>query len=1245
MCQEDGPHQHDLHQPIMASNLAIRSITPLMDKSKPTVATNVVTAPATPEEEEFNEFETRVPRTVDELIRLRAQQEGNDVGIIAYPEDGTDYIDYTPKRLDQLVDRAASLYSSLIPQRLTSDDPVETVGLLGNSDLSYLVTALAVSRLGHVALLLSTRITPEAYESLLKTTNAGTLLYHDQYRGPVNQVKLSLPNLNIESIRHVTALPAESQLQVANLDLDRETHHGSFIIHSSGSTGLPKPIFQTHKASLYAYSQHFGLVGHITLPLYHNHGICCLFRAIYSRRKIYIYNASLPLTSQHLLSTLREHPEIGILYGVPYALKLLSETEEGIALLAKLDVVMFGGSACPKPIGDALVDAGVNLVGHYGATEVGQLMTSFRSYASDKGWDWMRVPTHLKPFLSMEERGPNLYECCVLDGWPSKVATNRDDGSYATKDLFEPHPTLLDAWKYYARLDDTITLENGEKANPLLLEGVIRQNKEVKEAVIFGAGKPRLGAFVIPADTSTLSNDEILDAVMPAIEKSNLSVPAYGRLSKDMIRVLPRETEYRQTDKGTVIRAAFYRDFGKQIEIAYVDDAAGSLLLSRDELTNFLYDDFCRRIQIENKSRIGYDTDLFAMGVDSLQAIQVRSMILKNIRVDASKIGRNFVFDFPTINQMADEILRIQTGGAQQQKVSVEERMAAMIDRYSTFEPHQPVENATLGKHVVVTGATGSLGAHVVAKLASQRSVSKIYCLVRASNEQVAANRVRQSLRERCVYHNLSLAARSKIVAMPSTFGEASLGLQPEQYATLASNLTHVLHFAWSVNFNKGLESFEADCVAGARNLINLCLKAQRPKPASFNFCSSVSTTVRTPGDEVLETLPESLKYAQGMGYAQSKLVTENICDRAAKQTGIEARVLRVGQIIGDTRHGVWNDTEAIPMIFQTAKTVGALPTLDENPSWLPVDLVASTCLEIACSCANSGVFNVVNHNFFHWTRDLLPLIRRAGLEFEAVSQREWVQRLRASNPDPAANPPIKLLDFFASKYDNDQPRRSLEYINVASQGYSSSLQNADVVDAALIKKIIDSLSQTWKAADAKQPAAVFVCGPCGSGKSTLAGKLSKQFSISLIEGDEMHSITARRSMGSGVALTDHDRSSWLSHIRGAVVDRVILQKQRAVIVTCSALKQSYREQLRQLNEICGVRTVFVMLATDRKEELKYRLERRQGHYMSAAMVDDQVNLLEECGDDEVDVLPIDAMQSPGDVFAEAADLLEADLK
>ncbi|KAK4496251.1 hypothetical protein PRZ48_012231 [Zasmidium cellare] len=1007
------------------------------------------------------ELDKAEPRTIDELIRLRSKQSGRDDAIICYPDEGTNYIEYTPKDLDRLVEQAACLYAEVVPQRVHSDQPVQVVGLLGDSDLSYLISLLAISRLGHTSLLLSTRITDEAYESLLSSTKATALIYQPTFSSAAAKVAATLPRLKTTQVVDSKDLVnSTAKLASAALDPVRETKNGSFIIHSSGSTGLPKPIYQTHSASLYTYSQHFGLVGHLTLPLYHNHGICCTFRAIHSRRKIYLYNAKLPLASQHLLNTLKEHPEIKILYGVPYALKLLAETDEGINLLSRLDIVMFGGSACPKPIGDSLVENGVNLVGHYGATEVGQLMTSFREFEKDKLWDWLRVPDRLLPFLSMEPRGPNLFELCVNDGWGSKVATNRNDGSYATKDLFEPHPTLPNTWRYYARLDDTIVLENGEKANPLLVEGVLRQNRNVAEAVVFGAGKPRLGAFVIPKPETEMDSNAIIDSVMPAIEDMNKALPAYSQLSREMIKTLPHDTDYRRTDKGTVIRAAFYQDFAKQIDATYVDENGGSLRLSRDELIAFLRNEFSSRLAAKGDIEFENETDLFSLGVDSLQAIQIRSAILKNIDLGCKELGRNFVFDFPTLSLMANEILRLQTGQPQETKASVEERMAAMVEKYSDFDRHEPIDREVDGDYVVVTGATGSLGAHVVARLVSQEHVRKVYCLVRAPSTSSAISRVEESLRARRVYDQVSLQALQKIFAIPSDFSKSLLGLDWRLYDEVAQNLTHVLHLAWSVNFNKGLESFETDCIAGARNLINLCLKAKRPQPASFNFCSSVSATVRTPGGVVPEGLPESFAYAQGMGYAQSKLVTENLCHRASQQRGINARVLRVGQVIGDTQNGVWNATEAIPMIFQTAKTVGALPKLDERPSWLPVDVVAQTFIDIGCSNTEQRFFNLVNHNSFHWTEDLLPLLKKAGVEFEEVEQREWIKRLRASNPDPTANPPIKLVDFFASKYDSDDARPSLRYETTVAKEASEALRDVCVVDGELVGKIVTYLRE-----------------------------------------------------------------------------------------------------------------------------------------------------------------------------------------
>ncbi|OOF95586.1 hypothetical protein ASPCADRAFT_507410 [Aspergillus carbonarius ITEM 5010] len=1139
----------------------------------PTSTSPGVVSPATSVTESEAEVAEETLQTINDLLQSRAKRGVGDEPIVAYPSSGTDYVYYTPRQLNTFVEAASVHYANAIPQRRSSEDPVQVVGLLGPSDFEYLITLLAVSRLGHTVLLLSTRIAEDAYVSLVESTKATFLITHSSFQtvgdkvarrtGITQRPLLAREDYDFPSVDSVS-LPA------AHLDGAIEAKHICWIIHSSGSTGHPKPIYQTHSGALKNYANNFGLRGFITLPLFHAHGISCLFRAMHSQKLIYMYSANLPLTAPNLLSTLKEHPEIEILYAVPYALKLLAESDEGLQKMARLELVMFGGSACPKPIGDKLVQNGVRLVSHYGTTETGQLMTSFRE-RDDLDWDYVRPGPSLLPYLRWEEQMAGIFELCVLEGWPSKVASNRPDNSYATKDLFEKHPTKANAWRYYARLDDTLVLENGEKANPLIIEGVARNDPNVAEAIAFGANKPRLGLFLVPATNSQCKTEAaLIETIFPAIERCNAELPAYAYISRDMIHVLPPDAAYRKTDKGTVIRSAFYRDYQEQIDQIYdAEDASGDQVLEGAELVAFLRQQLLVVAPAIDPSTLENTTDVFSLGVDSLQSIRLRTAILRTLDVGGNKMSQNFVFEHPSLQAMADELTRLRLGQGPAEQIPVEARMASLIEKYSTnFKTHVPLPREGDGEHIVVTGATGSLGAHVVAQLAQLEHVKTIYCLVRADSRETAFRRVHQSLRTRKLSYELTSAAERKIVALPADLSNPTrLGLDKAIYAHLTQAVTAVMHCAWSVNFNWSLESFEASCIAGTRHLVDFCLDAHGPTPARFAFCSSVSTVARTPGHWVPEALPDSVACAQGMGYAQSKLVTEHIVNRATQQTGMTARVLRVGQIIADTARGIWNATEAIPMIFQTAETIHALPQLDDILSWTPVDVIATSVIDLTLAPVAGDVVNVTNPTLNHWTRDLLPLLRQAGLEFEELPQREWLQRLRDSNPDPDANPPIKLLEFFASKYDHDRPSRALLYDTKQAVAAAPALREAGGLTAELVTKFIRFFrTQCWTtSATAITPLGparevIVLTGPCGSGKSTAAQALAQKFDLSVIEGDDLHSHAAREKMANGIPLEDCDRWDWLAHIRGAVMDRLQHSTTRGVAVTCSALRTVHRD-------------------------------------------------------------------------------------
>jgi hypothetical protein len=322
-------------------------------------------------------------------------------------------------------------------------------------------------------------------------------------------------------------------------------------------------------------------------------------------------------------------------------------------------------------------------------TEVGQLMTSFRP-EGDKAWNYIREHEKLSPFLKWIPRGPNLYECSVTDGWLAKVQSNEADNSYTTKDLFEPHPTIPRAWKYMCRIDDTLVLVNGEKFNPLAMEGSIRSNKNIAEAVVFGAGRPYLGILVVPSSIwAGKSNKEILDAVWPVVESANQSADAFARISRGMVRILPQDCAYPRTDKGSVIRQAFVKQFQKEIDDAYDAADVSDADLKQLELPELRA--FVRGLVFQTLATakdITDDTDFFLLGLDSLQAIQMRSEILKTVDVGGNKLGQNVVFEQPSIEKLSKFLHDLRTGHEADGQVYIEDEMRALINKYEVKPTH-----------------------------------------------------------------------------------------------------------------------------------------------------------------------------------------------------------------------------------------------------------------------------------------------------------------------------------------------------------------------------------------------------------------------------------------------------------------------------------------------------------------------------------------------------------------------------
>ncbi len=309
----------------------------------------------------------------------------------------------------------------------------------------------------------------------------------------------------------------------------------------------------------------------------------------------------------------------------------------------------------------------------------------------------------------------------------------------------------------------------------------------------------------------------------------------------------------------------------------------------------------------------------------------------------------------------------------------------------------------------MLTGATGSLGAHILAELAALPSVSKVFCLSRAKSHKDSADRLRSSLDQR--KRTLTAEQEAKVVSWAADVNMPDLGLTLDEYNTLVQETTTVICNHWPVNFVLSLDSFDPH-IGGAVNLLNLTQATSHH--ASFYFSSSVGTRQGRSDPIALEEFPDSPATAAGMGYGRSKWVVEKILEKAAKEKGARAGVLRIGQLVGDTSSGVWNETEAWPLMFKSANSIHSLPALQENTSWLPVNLAAQAIVEVSTQSEESytspAVYHILNARAESvFEKEILDGLRMGGLQFETVDRKEWLKRLESSEDDGVKNPTKKL--------------------------------------------------------------------------------------------------------------------------------------------------------------------------------------------------------------------------------------------
>ena len=824
-------------------------------------------------------------------------------------------------------------------------------------------------------------------------------------------------------------------------------------VHTSGSTGMPKPIVLTHRFAtaldamlkiplLSGNPTHFhywqGLRCFMPFPLFHSGGLSGLIISIYASMN-FVFPPPGPLTS-HLADAVFRNIDVQLTILPSAILAEIAQEPEYLEKLTKIPYVYFGAGPLPPAIGD-LIASKSRLLGGFGSTEVGTFPVEMHSA---KDWRYLKF----SPFLGYEMRRyhDDLYELYIvkdprLEDFQPVFSTFRDISVYRTKDLFSRHPSKLDLWLSRGRSDDIIVYSTGEKMNPTSFEGIVNGHTAVKSVLVYGEGRFQSSLIVEAKNPPTTEPERryLMDLIWPSIQQANSISPAFGKVMPEMVLFTTPGRPLPRSPKGTVQRKLAYDSYQVDLEelyslriadVPYVNGNSRPVEQSR-RLSQMILEIISSFQGFEN---VDSRTSLFDSGFDSLQVLTLNSRVKKcmqQLGLSLDTVSSKTIYASPDVETLTSKLL-----SAEESRASPTMKMQDFLDTHILELPLTArTPSRHFGRHsVILTGSTGSLGSYLLDELLRDDSVGTVFCLNRKHDCE--------NYQKRWMFaRGLSFDFGVKCVKfLQVDLSKPYLGLSMADYSTLLREVTFVIHNAWAVDFNQSLDHLASTHIRGVKQLVDF--SSRSAYGAFLFFISSGSTVTRwnhkfKRATEIPEQVCEDWDAAEPTGYSRAKLISERTIAAASVHANVPAAICRLGQIAGPMgRAGQWPKQEWLPSILASSKHIGKLPSslaaLDVV-DWVPVDVMAPTILHLAKSslyytpAGSPAIYHVVNPRKTSWST-LLPAVEE-HLGLETVSPSEWLELLRESSDngsDVEHNAALKLMDFMEDMFSDTERRPSI---------------------------------------------------------------------------------------------------------------------------------------------------------------------------------------------------------------------------